>query len=403
MVAELLTKDGRVVGAVGIPMDSDGLVVFRAKAVVLAAGAGGFRPTRWPINNLTSDADCMAYRVGAEITGKEFADPHSGRADQAAFSSFGRFGRSPEGGRPARGMPVDAEGNRPPAARGLYLNLDFVAHQGRAPIYFELEDGGRYPVVGGAATGHVRSQGGRHLARRHRLLLQCARALCRRRQSGDDAVRAPPTLPSANRSWAARSPVRMPGPARRATRGRRAPLEASDGEIEQVAETLTAPLRRSGGFGPRWVTQMLQNTMIPYYVMYVKHGDRLQAALTNVEFFRDHLVPLLYAGDQHELRLVHETRNMVLNAEMRLRASLFRTETRGCHYREDYPLRDDQEWLAWVAPEEGCRRRDGRLQAAHPGRMATGSLAALRRALPEPGAGRERGRPPAVAREGDRP
>ena len=55
---------------------------------------------------------------------------------------------------------------------------------------------------------------------------------------------------------------------------------------------VTAPLRRSGGFGPRWVTQMLQNTMIPYYVMYVKHGDRLQAALTNVEFFRDHLVPL---------------------------------------------------------------------------------------------------------------
>ena len=40
MVAELLTKDGRVVGAVGIPMDSDGLVVFRAKAVVLGGGRG---------------------------------------------------------------------------------------------------------------------------------------------------------------------------------------------------------------------------------------------------------------------------------------------------------------------------------------------------------------------------
>ncbi len=117
--------------------------------------------------------------------------------------------------------------------------------------------------------------------------------------------------------------------------------------------SVTAPLRRVGGFGPRWVTQMLQNTMIPYYVMYVKHGDRLQAALTNVEFFRDRLVPLLYAEDQHELRLVHETRNMVLNAEMRLRASLFRTETRGCHYREDYPIRDDEQWLAWVLVRQG--------------------------------------------------
>jgi succinate dehydrogenase/fumarate reductase flavoprotein subunit len=123
---------------------------------------------------------------------------------------------------------------------------------------------------------------------------------------------------------------------------------------DTVAASVTAPLRRAGGFGPRWVTQMLQNTMIPYYVMCVKHGDRLQAALTNVEFFRDHLVPLLYAGDQHELRLVHETRNMVLNAEMRLRASLFRTETRGCHYREDHPLRDDEEWLAWVLLRKGA-------------------------------------------------
>ena len=39
---------------------------------------------------------------------------------------------------------------------------------------------------------------------------------------------------------------------------------------------------------------------------------------------------------------------MVLNAEMKLKASLFRTESRGRHYREDYPNRDDENWLAWV-------------------------------------------------------
>jgi succinate dehydrogenase/fumarate reductase flavoprotein subunit len=132
-------------------------------------------------------------------------------------------------------------------------------------------------------------------------------------------------------------------------------------DLDAVVDGLTAPLRRSGGFSPQWVTQMLQNTMLPYYVMQVKHGDRLRAALTNVEFFRDHLVPRLYATDQHGLRLVHETRNMVQNAEMRLRASLFRTETRGCHYREDYPCRDDSEWLAWVVLRQG---RDGAMELA---------------------------------------
>ncbi|MEM3666116.1 MAG: twin-arginine translocation pathway signal protein, partial [Candidatus Bathyarchaeia archaeon] len=64
------------------------------------------------------------------------------------------------------------------------------------------------------------------------------------------------------------------------------------------------------------------------------------------------LVPKLYAKDPHELRLAHETKNMVLNAEMILKASLFRTESRGLHYREDHPQRRDPEWLAWTKLKE---------------------------------------------------
>jgi succinate dehydrogenase/fumarate reductase flavoprotein subunit len=125
-----------------------------------------------------------------------------------------------------------------------------------------------------------------------------------------------------------------------------------DARLAGLKERVYAPLARKGGFGPRWVTQVLQNLMIPYFVMYIKHGRRLQAALTLVEYIQVHLVPKLFAKDPHELRLVHETRNMVLNAEMRLRASLFRTESRGNHYREDYPRRVDPQWLAWVVLKE---------------------------------------------------
>ncbi|MBW1913241.1 MAG: hypothetical protein JRI43_08845 [Deltaproteobacteria bacterium] len=63
-------------------------------------------------------------------------------------------------------------------------------------------------------------------------------------------------------------------------------------------------------------------------------------------------MPKLTAKDQHELRMAIETRNMVLNAEMRLRAGVFRKESRGCHYREDYPRRDDPNFLAWVLLKE---------------------------------------------------
>jgi succinate dehydrogenase/fumarate reductase flavoprotein subunit len=92
--------------------------------------------------------------------------------------------------------------------------------------------------------------------------------------------------------------------------------------------------------------------MTPYFIKYIKHGERLQAALTIVSFIRDHLVPKLLAKDSHELRVAHEAKNVVLNAEMILRCSLFRTESRAMHYREDYPRRDDPAWLAWVKLRE---------------------------------------------------
>ena len=81
---------------------------------------------------------------------------------------------------------------------------------------------------------------------------------------------------------------------------------------------------------------------------YVKKQDRLEAALANIEFLRDHFAPNLMAVDTHDLRRAQETKNMILNAEMKLRASLFRTESRGAHYREDFPEKDDKNWLAWV-------------------------------------------------------
>ena len=86
----------------------------------------------------------------------------------------------------------------------------------------------------------------------------------------------------------------------------------------------------------------------------------MKAALTIVEFLRDHMTPMLFARDPHELRLALETKNMILNAEMRLRASLFRTESRGCHYREDFPSRNDPDWLAWVLLKE----ENGRMVAS---------------------------------------
>lgn len=105
--------------------------------------------------------------------------------------------------------------------------------------------------------------------------------------------------------------------------------------------------RGAAGFDPRYVTQLLQNYMMPYYILHIKEGGRLRATLELISFLRSHLIPKMRAEDAHMLRLVHETENMALNAEMMLRAALYRTESRGWHFREDFPRENDAEWLAW--------------------------------------------------------
>ena len=88
---------------------------------------------------------------------------------------------------------------------------------------------------------------------------------------------------------------------------------------------------------------------MPYYVMCVRQSDRLQATLSLVEFLDSHIVPMLHARDPHGLTHAHEAKNRVLNARMMLESANYRTESRGLHYREDYPRRDDTNWFCHIA------------------------------------------------------
>jgi succinate dehydrogenase/fumarate reductase flavoprotein subunit len=134
-------------------------------------------------------------------------------------------------------------------------------------------------------------------------------------------------------------------------------VKVSTSTINDALTTLTTPREREKGFSPSWVTRALQSTTLPYYVLWSKEEARLQAALSNVLHLKNHIAPLMIAASPHELRLAHETRNMILNAEMKLRASMMRKESRGTHYREDYPYRDDKNFLAWVI----IQQKDGEM------------------------------------------
>lgn len=111
---------------------------------------------------------------------------------------------------------------------------------------------------------------------------------------------------------------------------------------------MLAPLKRDAGYSPAWVTQTLQGIMIPNFILYIKKENLMRGALAYIEELRDHHMPMLKASNLHELRLAHETANMIISAEMKLKASLMRTESRCSHYRLDYPQLDDENWRAWI-------------------------------------------------------
>ena len=72
VILEVLTRDGKACGAIGLDLYQGELILFKAKSVVL--GTGGFMP--YSMNNtvtdMTGDGPAMAYRAGAKLTDMEF-------------------------------------------------------------------------------------------------------------------------------------------------------------------------------------------------------------------------------------------------------------------------------------------------------------------------------------------
>ncbi len=381
MVTDLLKQDDELVGAIGFTIDDQEIIIVKAKTTIMTAGSAAFKPNGTPLHVITGDGEAMAYRVGAEITGKEWNDCHPSRAEFPAWQwspnkNISLSKKDDYGGLPKK---VNAEGDQISDGKTVTLWIEdvFEADAGRAPIYWQFGSGeAAYHNLIAGPEGQPRNPLDLEAEKdgKVRMVLGSSLGMSVHNTEGiwptsTKCETEIPGLYAAGDSLGAR-PVGARYPnigfstAYCSSTGTRAGIAAAEyasqknspvvaeEEITRANKELSAPIDRPGGFSPNWVTQALQNTMMPYWILYVKSEERMLSALTQIEFMRDRVVPKLSARDAHELRLAHETKNMVLSAEMKLRASLFRKESRGTHYREDYPLRDDKEWLAWVKIKE---------------------------------------------------
>jgi succinate dehydrogenase/fumarate reductase flavoprotein subunit len=116
----------------------------------------------------------------------------------------------------------------------------------------------------------------------------------------------------------------------------------------EKAQKILQPLDQPEVISVSQVVVNIQNLVIPYHVGYLKSADTLKKAWAEAERIEKDDVDRLSARDGHTLIRALECRSMIRLAQAMIKASLFRTESRGFHFRKDFPLTDNVNWLKWV-------------------------------------------------------
>jgi len=377
-VVDLLTVDNRVVGAVGFDIVSGRFHIFKAKATVLANGSCGYKVRRfWSAG--CGDGIAAAYRAGAKMRNAEFGNLYG----HVVF-------RDTDSGVVGNDFLVNALGENLAkryvpdlGPTGVFLpvklavGMEKEVAEGRGPIFFEPPPSPlpmprtALPKLGDwhrCLEAKERKFGPPPPPKREVAVplhgeLSCIRVDHDMKTSLDGlwaigdasyagsavagAVASPPGVTPGSGIGYAIISARWGAPAAARYAARVEAIEVDGAEVTQLKEKIFAPMKRNEGFSPWDATTALQDVVSPMKFNLRRSKDRLEEALSKVEAVKERL-PELQAKDFHYLSKCHEVMSMTACAEMTFRAALMRTESRGFHFREDYPKRDDDSWLKWI-------------------------------------------------------
>jgi succinate dehydrogenase / fumarate reductase flavoprotein subunit len=370
LVTDLLKHDGRVVGAVGFNTRNGEFSIFKAGAVVIATGEGGWKSS-YHSHTACGEGTYMAFRAGVELKNMEFVRvwncpiqfawesqttllPLGARFVNARGESFmDRYC-------PSMGSKTDQHYN--------VIGMAIEAREGRGPIYFDVsqmrQDDNRiikpqtgwqllnyqklvavgldlfkdrtewmpqlYQTCGGLVAdiyGRTRVPG--------LFITGCSRGiepglciggihLCLTAVTGHIVGAVAAEYATSNKAG-----------------------QIEENEVQIFKNNLFNQTGKTG-IPPKKVLTRIQEIIFPYNVCIIKSEKSLTRALGDIEQLKNELMPQMIATDTHYLMKLIEVQAITFMTEMYLRASLMRTETRAGHYREDYPDRDDKNWLNWI-------------------------------------------------------
>ena len=379
-VVDLLVDDGECVGAVALSNEGE-LVIYRAAAVILATGgAAQIFPLNHTPGDITGDGYAMAYRAGAELVNMEFMQymlrTVHGKAPIVGgpFWTLNPVLRNPDGDEfLAQNLPDG-------------LTVEEVFEQRTVHYPFSSRDSSKWldaAIQREVREGRCTPRGGVFVDF-SKVDLSTARAArpqhhppVERMKMGDRIIEVAHSAHAINGGirvdengastlpglFAVGETIAGPHGADRlgggmlaacAVFGKRAGAAAADranadgvGEInERSMDPVIERLSKFGGEGgANWhVIRKQLKTTAGKALIAVRNSDLMSEMLAEVQVLRTETLPAAPAGDWDGLIRILETDNLLLVAEMMARAALMRTESRGSHFREDFPDTDEKNW-----------------------------------------------------------
>jgi succinate dehydrogenase/fumarate reductase flavoprotein subunit len=387
MAVDLLMNEGRVVGAVGVDLNTGDFLVFSAKTVILATG-GGLKIYPYTTGNqeLTGDGQAMARRAGAEfmdaqqvqfLTTTFHHPPVSVRSINPILNIspwlLNRFGerfmvrydpeRLERSTRDivARGIMReiwDRKGFSDDLGSYVLMSLkhlpsnfiDIWVNSIRASMYSkEFLDHLKNNAVPAFSSSHFFCGG-------IRINEKCETSVPGLFAAGESTG----GCHGSNRlSGNAITQVVVQGmwagqaAAEYVLKAKAPEIDAE--QVERIRDLVFVPMELKDGVPSTSFKKRIQR-MAYDDVGVIKIGSRLENGIKEIESMKKE-VPKVYAahkGKTYNRSWIDalEIRNMLDTLEVIARCALYRTESRGNHYRVDFPEMDNKNWLKNVIAKD---------------------------------------------------
>ncbi|MEE8448014.1 MAG: FAD-binding protein [Thermodesulfobacteriota bacterium] len=398
MATDLITSDGhyptreRVVGALGLHTRNGRYFVFKAKAVVVATGLFGAKLHFAFADNLTGDAQAMAFRVGAELTDLEFSFSPDFTAYKDGvilgisliqFQTLGAYLVNRSGERFMKKYAPERLERRSSIGT-LVQAISKEIMEGRGPVYFDMRHLGAeglaltrriipvtvialetanidlanemvevrplVPMLGGHGSGGIRI----NIDGQTNVPGLLAAGICSKFPGCSEVLSG---------GFVAMCNVVGYRAGQRAAdfadRVEEFPL--NEGHLNKLRDELLAPLSRADGLAPEEVYFRLNKMLVRPEYSIIKTEEKIDEIIEEIRRTAREDLHRIRAKDVHQLVKANEARNFVQLLEPVYICARERKESRLSHYRKDYPFRDDADWLKWVV----VKKEDGLISVRH--------------------------------------